>query len=271
MEKEKKIFFHVGLGKTASTYLQNKVFPKLQGVYYIHPTRYRRYQSIIETTNAEKYFISREMDQQLEREVQKISLIYPDTTPIIVLRDNASWIVSQYKRFLKNGYPYRFNEFFDIEHDHGFWKIEDAALFPKLQVLEKYLKQKPVVLLYEDLRAHPYEFIDRIANCMGATFDKNEIPLEPHHTAYREKQLKVMLVISKFLFTKNPTYSGSRFNTWIRRRSRMLLCYIILYGSFLIPGFMVARIKLVPEGEIEKIRAYYKSDWQACLNYASNI
>jgi hypothetical protein len=261
----------VGLGKTASTYLQNKVFPMLKGVYYIHPTKYRRYQSIIESTNEEKYFVSREMDQQLEREVKKFSTLYPQATPIIVLRSNESWIASQYKRFLKNGYPYTFKEFFDIDNNNGFWKIHDAAFYPKLQILEKYFHQKPVVLLYEDLRQHPFQFIDRIANCMGATYNPNEIPLEPHHTSYEEKQLKVMLLVSKYIFSKNPKYTGSRFNTWIRRRSRMLSCYIILYSAFLVPESMVSKIELISKEELEKIRNYYKTDWESCLNYARNI
>ena len=261
----------MGLGKTASTYLQNKVFPKLKGVYYIHPTKYRRYQSIIESTNASTYFVSREMDQQLEREVKKFSDLYPQTTPIIVLRSNESWIASQYKRFLKNGYPYSFKEFFDIENNSGFWKREDASFYPKLQILEKYFHQKPVVLLYEDLRKHPFEFIDRIAKCMGASYNKNQIPLEPHHTAYEEKQLKVMHSVSKYIFTKNPQYKGTRFNTWIRRRSRMLLCYIILYGAVVVPKSMISKTELISNEEFEKIKEYYKADWESCLNYARNI
>ncbi len=243
----------------------------MKGIYYIHPTKYRHYQSIIESSEAEKFFVSREMDQQLEREVKKFSAVYPQTIPIIVLRNNESWIASQYKRFLKNGYPYTFKEFFDIENNSGFWKIEDAAFYPKLEILEKYFHQKPVVLLYEDLRNQPFQFIDRIANCMGASYDKNEIPLEPHHTAYEEKQLKVMRSVSKYIFTKNPKYKGSRFNTWMRRRSRMLLCYIILYGAWLVPKSMVSKRELIPKEELEKIKAYYKTDWESCLNYARNI
>ena len=31
---EKEVFFHVGLGKTATTYLQYQFFPKLRGIHY---------------------------------------------------------------------------------------------------------------------------------------------------------------------------------------------------------------------------------------------
>lgn len=265
---QKEIYFHVGLGKTASTWMQNKVFPKLQGIHYIHPTKYRKFKQIIESTNYSKYFISREMDQQLEREVIKFSALYPDAKPILVLRSNESWIASQYRRFLKNGYPYTFKEFFDVENDTGFWKRSDAEFYPKIEILEKYFTKKPLVLLYEDLRTAPFDFIDAIAGCMGATYNRDEISLEKHHSSYEEKQLKVMLPSSKMLFTKNPKYNGSRVNTWLRRRSRMMLCYALLYGAYLVPNFLISKKELISKEELEKVKAYFSADWDKCVQYA---
>ena len=263
-QQKTELFFHVGLGKTASTYLQNKVFNQFKDVVYIHPTKYRKYQKIIEVNPGKKVFISREMDRQLEREVKKFAEKYPDTKTIIVLRSNEQWIASQYRRFLKNGYPYTFKEYFDIENDQGYWKIQDATFYPKIEILEKYFTQKPLVLFYEDMRNDTFAFIDKIANYLGVEYDKNTISLEPHHTSYEEKQLKVMLRVSKFLFTKDPKYTGSYFNTWIRRRSRMLLCYIILYSALLIPGFLISKKPLIDKTELEKIKKYYSEDWKKC-------
>lgn len=271
MEGTRQIWFHVGLGKTASTWLQNKVFTRFTGVYYIHPTRYRQYTRILEQHPEGKIFISREMDQQLEREVKKFAALHPDTFPIIVLRNNASWIASQYRRFLKNGYPYTFKEFFDIDNNSGFWKTEDAAFFPKIMILEKYFSQKPLVLFYEDMRADPFAFIDRIAGHMGAHYEKNNISLEPHHTSYEEKQLKVMLKVSPMLFSKAPKYNGSALNIWLRRRSRMLACYIILYAALLIPGFLISKKPLIDPEELDRVKKFYASDWEKCADYAKRI
>ena len=58
-----EIYFHVGLGKVASTYLQHRFFPRLKGIHYIKSTRYRRSPQIIKDTNYDKYFISREFDR----------------------------------------------------------------------------------------------------------------------------------------------------------------------------------------------------------------
>ena len=263
----KEIFFHVGLGKTASTYLQNKVFNKLKGMEYIHPKRYKQANKIIENSLADKIFISREMDRQLEREVKKFAEKFPHTKAIMVLRSNESWIASQYRRFLKNGYPYTFKEYFDIEQDTGYWKIADALFYPKIEILEKYFTPKPLVLFYEDMRKDVFGFIDTIAEFTGSNYSKNDISLEPHHTSYEEKQLKVMLKLAPFIFTKDPQYKGSALNTWLRRRSRMWLCYIILYSALLVPSFLISKKPLIPKEELDKVKKYFEEDWARCKEY----
>jgi len=262
-----QIYFHVGLGKTASTYLQNKVFNRLEGITYVHPGRFRRWKQILAGLPTQKVFLSREMDQQLEREVKKFAAIYPDTHAIIVLRRNDQWIASQYRRFLKNGYPYTFTEYFDVEKNTGYWKVADAMFYPKIEILEQYFTTKPLVLFYDDLKKDTFAFIDKIAQYCGSTYDKSTISLEPHHTSYEEKQLKVMLKVSKYIFTKNPVYAGPRIFTWIRRRSRMLLCYIILYAALLVPSRLLSKKPLIPSEELEKVRKYFEDDWQRCLLY----
>ena len=117
------------------------------------------------------------------------------------------------------------------------------------------------------MRKDTFAFIDKIANYIGVDYDKKLISLEPHHTSYEEKQLKVMLKVSKFIFTKDPKYTGSYFNTWIRRRSRMLLCYLILYSALLIPGFLISKKPLIDKAELEKIKKYYNEDWKKCKEW----
>ena len=98
---EKQIFFHVGTGKTGTTFLQYRVFPKLRNIYYIQRTRYKNVKNIIAESDAQKILISREFDQQLEKEIRWFTHTYPDTTPIIVFRRHDSYIASQYRRFVK--------------------------------------------------------------------------------------------------------------------------------------------------------------------------
>ncbi|NPA38061.1 MAG: hypothetical protein GXO47_14555, partial [Chlorobi bacterium] len=96
----KQIFFHTGLSKTASTFLQERVFPLFEGVEYIHRMyRYNRVFDIISGTRKKKILISREFDKQFERELSRFSPKYPDIQVFIVLRRQDSWIASQYRRY----------------------------------------------------------------------------------------------------------------------------------------------------------------------------
>ena len=48
----KNIYFHVGLAKSGSTFLQKNFFPKLQNIKYISTHKYRRCIKIIKNTNS---------------------------------------------------------------------------------------------------------------------------------------------------------------------------------------------------------------------------
>jgi hypothetical protein len=149
MAEGKQILFHVGLAKTASTWLQQKVFPKFHGIYYVKNTSYHRYASIINQSRHPKYLVSREFDRQLEREVSRFAALYPEAHPFIVLRRHDSWIASQYRRRMKNGFGLPFEDFIDLDRDQGCWKQSDLYLLPKLHILERYFSQKPLDLFYK--------------------------------------------------------------------------------------------------------------------------
>jgi len=269
--KEKQIFFHVGLAKTATTWLQHRVFPKFRGIYYVKNTRYHRYASIINQSQQLKYLVSREFDRQLEREVSRFAALYPQAHPIIVLRRHDSWIASQYRRRVKNGFGLPFESFFDLEQDQGYWKQSDLYFLPKLRVLEKYFSQKPLVLFYEDLKAEPIAFVHRIARYCGVEFDKNQISLNPFHTSYADKQLKVLRSVSRHLFSPVQEFSGPRVWRRLQKLSRSLVVYSILYPSLLLPEAWLPKGDLIPKDRLEKIRNQYAEDWQQCRDYAERI
>jgi hypothetical protein len=269
--KEKQIFFHVGLAKTASTWLQLKVFPKFRGIYYVKNTWYHRYASIINRSQHPKVLVSREFDRQLEREVSRFAALYPHARPIIVLRRHDSWIASQYRRRVKNGFGLPFEAFFDLEKDQGYWKQSDLYFLPKLRLLEKYFSLRPMVLFYEDLTADPMDFVDRIARFCGVDYDKNHIALIPYHASYTDKQLKVLRRVSRYIVPPVQEFSGSRIWRWLQKRSRSLFLYSVLYPSLLIPDAWLPEEELIPNEQLERIRKQYAEDWQQCLEYAEAV
>ncbi|MFC2130098.1 sulfotransferase domain-containing protein [Bacteroidota bacterium] len=267
----KEIFFHVGLGKTATTFLQYKVFPKFKGVYYIQRTKYKKSIQIIQKTNYDKYFVSNEFDRQFEREVTNFAKYYPDAKIIIVLRRHDSWIASQYRRFVKNGFDKPFEQFIDIDNDKGKWKQRDLYYFSKLQMIQELFSVKPLVLFYDELKKEPMSFIDRIVKYMNVTFDETDISLTRKHISYNEKQLKVRRSVNKYF---HGHVKESK-NSFIKLLQRLFIImptrYIILYFALLVPNRFVKKEPLTSKEYLDKIRNYFDDDWNKCLDFAEKL
>ena len=267
--KEFEIFFHVGLGKTASTYLQYKVFPKFTGVHYIQRTQYKNVDKIIANSNSNKYFVSNEFDRQYFKELKKISTTYPEAKIIIILRRHASWMASQYRRKVKNGYPFSFTQYFDVENDKGLWNRDEADYFKKIEFAEERLFSKPLVLFYEDMRKDPLDFFRRIAEFIGAYFDSTQISLAAKHKSYSEKQLKVVRKIYKKIYKGEK--EGIK-NIFFKRMHHYFIVapvrYSLLFFAKFVPDSKVSEESLILQQDMKKVDDYFENDWKKCIEYA---
>lgn len=264
-----EIYFHVGMGKVASTYLQYDVFPKFRGVQYIQRTKYKRAKQIIARGKHQKYFLSREFDQQLENEVRDFASVYPNTRAIIIFRQHGSWIASQHRRFVKNGNPWTFPEFFDLKEDKGRFKKRDLEFFRNIEILEQYFTHKPLVLFYDDLRKDTIAFSRRIADYMGADFDPAAINLSKRHTSYNEKQLRAIYGVSKRInIRKHRDFKFEPLNQ-IRRFLVNPIKYGTLYLAPYLPESWLRQEPLVYPEQIEEITDLYRADWEKLQAYAA--
>jgi hypothetical protein len=263
-----EIFFHVGLGKVASKYLQFRIFPKLEGICYIPTRRYRSSKTLIRKEYHNRYLISREFDRQFEREVEWFSRDYPQTRSILLLRRHDSWIASQYRRFVKNGFPGTFRDFMDIKNNRGEWDRKELYFYDKIRILEKYFDHKPLVLFYDDFLDDPAGFLMSIVNYTGTGIKLDEVSFAPKHSSYDEKQLKVMQRLSRRFAFLEDKERKSQFYKSVRRYLKMPLRYPILYLSKIIPDQWVPKDELIPVEELEKIRWEFTEDWESCREYA---
>ncbi len=265
---QKQIYFHVGTGKTGTTFLQYRVFPKLKGIYYIQRTRYRRVTKIINNSHYTRFLVSREFDQQLEDQVKLFAEEFPNTTPIIVFRKHASYIASQYRRFVKNGFTGRFVDFIDLENDQGYFRKQDLDYSRQIGILEKYFNPKPIVLFYEDFSTDPDAFIDNLAALLDVTINPKDLNLKRKHTSYSEKQLKAILSAGKYInLKKRRVFKNSVLHLFWRFYLGSIR-YTILYAANCLPEKYFRKEPLIPKDELEKVRKYYQNDWENCLAYS---
>lgn len=263
-----RIFFHVGMGRAASTYLQYDVFPFLKNVNYIQRTRFKRFESIVRRKGPGKYFVSREFDQQFEEEVETFAKVFPDAHPIVVFRRHDGWIASQYRRFVKNGNHLTFKQFIDIEFDKGLFSIADLSYYPKIEYLERHFSHKPLVLFYEEMIKNPYQFIDRIASCMDATYNRNDINLEKRHSSYNKNQIKAIYWLGNYVNIRKRRIFKNAVLHFFWRIFLGSVRYSVLFIAKFLPDSMFDQSPLIEKSELEEVRKYFNSDWEKCQAYA---
>ena len=263
----KNIYFHVGLAKTGSTFLQNNFFPKLKNIKYISTHKYRRCIDIINNTNYDSYLISREFDRQLEVEVKKILNHFPETKIIIVFREHKKWISSQFKRFSKNGYHFKFEDFYNNANS-GYWKNEDMIYIDKINIIKKYSKYDPLVLNFDELKINPHSYLTKISEYTNSNYKKSNISLNVVHKSYSEKQLIFLKGFCR-IFKPNPPkyYADNKLKHWLYFRPWWLLFHLVMYVAYFLPKNMIVKKPLIDNNYLGKTMKKYKSDWDEILKY----
>lgn len=264
MTSHLEIFFHCGMMRTGTTYLQNAVFPFFEGIHYIHKRRYHDRELIVRETNAPKYLISFElaMNQQWNRELISIARRWPHATPIVVLRKHSDFLLSEYKRQLKNGTVRLFNEIWDPDNPDALYQPADLMFSERLDFLDQQFTTEPVVMEYSALRNDALAFIQKLAAAMDVSYDPDKIDLTPRHTSYDEPALVALRSIQRYI-NLNRVYVGQP-TPWFRvkRFLRDIVRYGILHATAVFP---TTNQPLVPEATLTMIDTFYTTDWERCI------
>ncbi|MEO0231216.1 MAG: hypothetical protein ABIM29_01595 [candidate division WOR-3 bacterium] len=259
-----EVYFHAGLGKTGTKYLQFDFFPKLKNINYIPMTKFKKSKEIIKKKGEGKFLVSRECDERFEEMLLWFKEDFPDAGIILVLRRQDEWLYSQFKRMIKNGRRIKFSELFNFENT-GYFKIDDLYFYEKIKFVEKNFKKKPLVLIYDELKNNPERFLDKIAKYVGADYDKSKISFKKRHSSYGEKELNIFYKLSSRIDLRPRGFLKKYFIVYPIR-------YPILYLSKYIPDFLINYKNIFPEKkELEKIRKFYEEDWNKCINYSLNF
>jgi hypothetical protein len=270
MNNQKEIYFHIGLERTGTTYLQHRFFPYLRGLEYLDKSYYKddKYVQVIKSTDKNKFFVSHEFPPgTVKKELKKIAGAYPHAGIIITLRKHMSWLTSQYKRQLKKGKALDFPQYFSINNNQGEIQKDDLYYYPLVQKIEHLFTKKPLVLLYRTLKHTPHKYFNKICSYTGTSYPMRKINLTPKHTSYNNKQLILMRSIGSLLFDQNFSYSDHYLVRRFQKYLRMIPRYLILYGSLLIPNRFLRDTALIKPATKNKISRLFSADWEKCIKY----
>ncbi len=174
--KYENYYFHVGLHKTASTYLQRLVFPKWPEIKYL---RYRNIEYFLRLPENEKYLISCEglsgatfaTLEDRRRGLARLAEMFPGANAIIGLRPHGGFVASLYSQYVRYGGSEPFEGFFSLEgpQDGVVWRREDLCFRALIECLESSFGKPPFVFQMSELKTNRDGLLSDLAGFLGTS------------------------------------------------------------------------------------------------------
>jgi hypothetical protein len=234
--RPERIIFHVGYPKTASTWLQSRVFPHHPDIDF---WKIRNGDCFIELLMAHdldfdpeahrnRYFgndkkkTTRPLLASWEgilsspytggrdicRSASRLRSVFQDAGIIIVLRNQLSMIESLYKHYVSTGGWAGFETFLSFDRENGWWLGLDYFRYDRVVHYYQQLFGKDAVhvCLFEELREFPEPFLKNLADFMGVS------PFEMDMKARRKKDNVAFSSISLSSARLINRFLGSTYN-----------------------------------------------------------
>ncbi len=274
----RQYFLHIGMHKTASTYLQKHIFPNFKDVDYYHGLSSLK--GMLFTLSNNKIIISHESFQGSPIKTIKVNGpkgwiktrnhrfnilrdLFPKANIILVLRQHGQWISSMYRQYLHQGGLLDYKDFFSIKEDK---LIERKGLIYS-ELVESIMSTFNGNLLcinYNGLKNNNEKAVDVLQNFIGSTLEnkKKSVQVNVSVKNYQAKLLK------KINFFTESLYDDPVQRLTIFKRSGILnkfgfssqnvvrkIHFLRLFGS-----------DVVNANNIEVVNDFYKDDWQWVIN-----
>lgn len=271
-ENSRVAFFHVGLPKTASTFLQRRVFPFFRDIQYIKKHDFKRQEKYLRANSEFPVLLSIEFfpnarDKYTIEKIEQVKTNFDKVYPIIVFRKHSSWLRSRYKYHIRKHGSSDFNQYIDPATAKGREVRNSLQFFPNITTLEKSYGTRPLVLFQEEIKNAPHETVRLIADYTGAVLDAGQIKPSTVKKSYSEHQLKWVRRFNKIYPYRPQKIHSPVFKKIYKKISQFFLHTVAFFANFL-PDPEGGK-NLIPPKEITKIDEEYREDWEKCRAYAS--
>lgn len=265
------VFFHVGLPKTASTFLQRNIFPHFKGIQFVKKHDFKHHEKIISTTTAPAVLLSIELDLDGASGYEKMAKIakdYPGSIPIIVFRQHGSWVGSKYKYYLRKHGTLSFEEYFNMDTHDGVLTDKNLQFFEKIELLQEHYRQRPLVMFQEEFKNEPIKAIKILSDFVGATFNEKDLKISNVKTSYSEHSLYYVRKLNRWYKYDHSSYKTYFSRTLYKKVSGGVLHTVAFFTGLFEPNKEKAK-KVLPKASVKRINDKYASDWQRCIDFAA--
>ena len=265
-------YFHVGLHKTASTYLQRLVFPEWPEIKYL---RHRNLEYFLRLPDTARYLVSCEgfsgatfakLDDR-RRGLARLAEMFPGANAIIGFRPHGGFVASLYSQYLRYGGSAPFDAFFSLDgpQDRVIWRREDLCFRALIECLEDSFGKPPFVFQMGELRTNKDGLLSDLAGFLGTS--RAPVPREDRAQnvslgAWQGRLLKTthrLAGVSHTADGRNRPFPALR--RW--RLDPTTVCHKLL-GR--LPGG-----PLVPPEARQRIDEAYREDWTYVTDYIRTL
>ena len=261
-----QIFFHLGLAKAASTFLQRQFFPTLSGIHFVKKKYFGKHRNTDFVSQHPNILFSFEFHKYLPVKLIEISKLYPEAKVILVFREHSSWLESKYRYHVRKHGKESFTAFFDLEDNRGVIRQEEVMYQQIIETVYTHFRQKPLFLNYHDLRKNPDRFFQPLCQYLGV-----ELPTLPQrqtvNRAFNDKQIRYLLALNR-VYPYAPLKSSVKMFNKIHYKFREFLLHSWAFLARFLPA-KSPELPIIPTGIQDQIREFYKDDWAYCLSQVS--
>jgi hypothetical protein len=270
MSSTLRVFAHLGLPKTASTFLQYRVFPAFRSVTYIKKHAYFRGPTPAQLARSTTLLFSNECESESRYRFELFRDRYPQAVVLLMLRRHDRWLGSKYKYYLRKGGGLTFDEYFRRDGSEGVLKPDELLFRKRIALAEEVFNRRPLVYFHEELVKNPAATIGSLAAAVGATVDQSAIQFGRVNEAFSDRQLHAIRALNQWARWRDVSEAP-----WLarltRRRPKLrgLLVLLVAQLSSLVPGRSVSDEDIVPAAALDQIRDEFTPDWEDCVAYAA--
>lgn len=237
--KSNNLFMHIGLPKTGSTFLQQKVFSNISENIIYNPVVFNELytlfikskkidQVLLNKINECNKFLSENENKKIlisnegwshdeysfkfKRKISFLSKYFHQAHILLIFRNKEDWIVSMYLQSIQQGNIQEFKDFITTKHTNYFRNCRSTNYLPKLNILE---------IDY-----------DKLKNFVQKSFDKKPLFLDYN------KNLKENINLIEKIFLKEKIYkSANQSKIKVNKSLSGLSIKIIIFLNKILPNF----------------------------------
>lgn len=263
--------FHIGLHKTGTTYLQQRVFPNLRGIEYL---RWRNIEYYLRLKRGRTYLTSCEglsgttfatLDTRLEA-IRNLAAMFPGAKVIVGFRDHGGYLASLYSQYLRYGGKHRFSDFFSLDGTapDALLRADNINFQAIIETVAAEFGTRPFVYIMQQMFSDEQTFLRKLSEFADCDQVPNSLMQgEASNRGLKGKQ-------GEWLRRCNSLFDV-RFSKDGRNRP-----YQSLVRYRLDPPTICRRwLSVIPSGPLvdsetrKKINSYFRDDWQYVEEYVA--